>query len=182
MEIIASKLAGCFELKPRIFQDARGLFIKPFAKSLFTELGLETDFVEDFYSVSKQSVARGLHFQVPPRDGAKLVTCLAGRIKDVVVDIRTGSPTYGEYVEFDLDAATANLVYVPRGFAHGFYVPAGEAIVYYKVTSEYDQAADAGILWDSAAVPRPNDAIFSERDKSFPSLRQWQSPFKWNGR
>lgn len=178
MEFQPTKLPGCFEIFPAASKDARGSFVKFFHQRLFAENGLETRFVEDFYSVSRQGVLRGLHFQTPPHAGAKLVACLSGSVLDAVVDLRVGSPAYGRFATFTLNAEKGTLLYVPAGFAHGFYVTQGPALTLYKAASLHDAAHDAGIKWDSAGIPWPDSSpLISERDGRFPSLADFKSPF-----
>lgn len=180
IELKPSKISGCFELQPRVIEDARGRFVKVFHEQAFKTQGLETNFAEEYYSVSHKNVVRGLHFQRPPMDHVKMVYCVAGEVMDVVVDLRVGSPTYGQCELFELSAAKANSVYIPKGMAHGFCVLSQQAIMVYKVSSIYSPEHDAGILWSSADIPWPTtDAILSVRDESFPKLDQFESPFRY---
>jgi dTDP-4-dehydrorhamnose 3,5-epimerase len=177
-----SCIAGCFELRPRVMHDTRGRFVKVFHKPAFQALGLEADFSEEYYSVSQKGVLRGLHFQLPPHDHAKLVYCVAGTVLDVVVDLRTDSPTYGQHAAFELSAEAANMVYMPRGVAHGFYVLSESAVLVYKVSTVYAPDADAGIRWDSAGIQWPDeDPLVSLRDQGLPPLAQFTSPFTLAG-
>lgn len=180
IHLVATPLPGCWEIRCRAFEDARGRFVKTFHAAAFAEAGLETGFVEDYYSVSRQGVLRGLHFQVPPQDHVKLVYAIAGSVLDAVVDLRVGSPTYGRHHLVELSAASANALYIPKGLAHGFYVPRGEAVMVYKVTSLYSPAHDGGILWNSAGISWPDqEPQLSERDRGFLPLDQFQSPFRY---
>ncbi|MDD2719894.1 MAG: dTDP-4-dehydrorhamnose 3,5-epimerase [Gallionella sp.] len=173
-----SCLAGCFELQPKAFDDNRGRFVKVFHEQAFAEQGLETGFAEEYYSLSHKNVVRGLHFQLPPMDHVKMVYCVSGEVLDVVVDLRVGSPTYGQHALFALSAGKANSVYIPKGMAHGFCVLSEQAIMVYKVSTIYSPAHDAGILWDSAGIPWPlSQAIVSARDQGFPTFDQFVSPF-----
>ena len=143
----------------------------------------ESDFtaVEEFYSHSRQRVLRGLHFQRPPAESAKLVHCLWGRILDVVVDLRLGSPTYGRHAAFELCGERADMLFVPVGLAHGFYVVSAEALVLYKSTRAYSPQHDAGIHWASAGIAWPDpQPIVSARDGQFPPLAEYQSPFRFS--
>jgi dTDP-4-dehydrorhamnose 3,5-epimerase len=159
------------------FADQRGEFIKTFQATLFAEHGIEFHLAEQFFSTSKAGVLRGLHFQIPPFDHAKLVFCLTGRILDVVVDLRKSSPAFGKFAAFTLDAEKAHGLFIPSGFAHGFYAET-DATVFYNVSSVHQPSADAGIHWQSIGYPWPNDApIISERDGKFPALEAFQSPF-----
>jgi dTDP-4-dehydrorhamnose 3,5-epimerase len=173
-----TELPGCFELQSKVFQDERGLFIKTFHSEMFTEIGLQTEWAEEFYSISHKGVLRGLHFQIPPHDHDKLVYCVSGEILDVVVDLRIGSPSYGKTCIFELRADIANMVYIPRGMAHGFYTLSDSAAMVYKVSTVHAPSNDAGILWNSVDVPWPNtNPTISQRDRSFPTLSDFVSPF-----
>ena len=156
----------------------RGRFVKIFHEPSYTALGLETNFAEEYYSVSHKNVIRGLHFQVPPMDHVKMVYCLEGHALDVVLDLRVGSPTYGQFEVFELNSSNSNSIYIPKGMAHGFCALSENTIMVYKVSTVYSPAHDAGILWNSADIPWPtSDAVLSERDQSFPTLAQFKSPF-----
>ena len=179
-ELIATSIPGCWEVRCKVFEDARGRFVKTFHAGAFAKSGLETGFVEEYYSVSRQGVLRGLHFQMPPDDHVKLVYAVTGSVLDVVVDLRVGSPTYGQYHLVELSASSANALYVPKGLAHGFYVPRGEAVMVYKVSSLYSPVHDSGILWNSVGIPWPDQQpVLSERDRSFTSFEKFQSPFRY---
>ncbi len=175
-----SNLVGCIELQPNVIEDARGKFIKVFHQQAFDASGLETSFLEEYYSVSCKNVIRGLHFQLPPMDHVKLVYCVEGSVMDAVLDLRVGSPTYGQHALLELSAAKGNIIYIPRGMAHGFCVLSGHAVMVYKVSSIYSQEHDSGVRWDSAGIPWPTaHAVLSARDESFPSLDQFVSPFHY---
>lgn len=178
MNLIQTTMAGCFEIQPRIFEDSRGRFIKPFQQSWMLEHGLEGGFSEDFYSVSAKGVLRGLHFQEPPHDQAKLVYCTRGAAFDVAVDLRRHSKTYGRFQAFELTAAKGNSLYLPKGFAHGFYALEDGTTIVYKVSAEYSPAHDKGVLWSSLGIPWPNPSpVVSVRDAAFPKLADYVSPF-----
>ncbi len=182
IERIPTKLPGTFELRPRKMVDHRGAFIKVFQSSLFEQDGLESGFVEQYYSVSEANVLRGMHFQTPPSDHAKLVYCTHGTAMDVLLDLRRGSPTYGQFDIVELSGAKSNAMYVPRGVAHGFYVVQAPVIMLYNVTSEYDPGHDAGIAWNSFGAPWPStNPVVSDRDARFPALRDFESPFRFQG-
>jgi dTDP-4-dehydrorhamnose 3,5-epimerase len=175
-----TSLPGCCELQPQVRRDARGTFVKVFEREAFRSLDLRTDFAEEYYSTSLQGVLRGMHFQVPPYEHAKLVYCVHGSVLDAVIDLRRGSPTFGHYTTLDLSAAHGNALYVPAGLAHGFYVLSEVAIMVYMVTSSYAPAADKGVRWDSVPIPWPvSNPVLSERDRDFPLLKDWESPFIW---
>ncbi len=183
MNIIKTNIAGCFEIYPDVFKDERGAFVKTFHQDIFDKHGLTTDFAEEYYSCSKKGVLRGFHFQLPPHDYVKIVYCVFGTVMDAVVDLRKGSRTYGQHAVFELSGEKANALYLERGLAHGYYVMSDFAIVMYKVTTIYAPEHDFGILWNSAGVPWPDDMpILSKRDKGFPPLCQFESPFIYGSR
>lgn len=175
-------IKGCYEITPRIQQDQRGFFVKTFHKDIFASQKLVTEFTEEYYSVSHKGVLRGLHFQTPPADHIKMVYCVLGEVMDVVVDLRIGSPTYGQYASFELTAKKANMIYIPKGLAHGFYVTSEQAILMYKVTTVYSPEHDTGIRWNSVGIPWPDTApIISRRDNSFGEFADFISPFRYGG-
>lgn len=178
MNIIQTNIPGCFEIQPDVIKDERGTFVKTFHQDIFDKYGLVTNFAEEYYSCSKKRVLRGFHFQLPPHDHAKIVYCVSGTIMDAIIDLRKGSPTCGKHTVFELSGEKENGLYLEKGIAHAFYVVSHFAIVMYKVTTAYAPEYDAGILWNSAAVQWPEDMpILSARDKSFPPLGQFESPF-----
>jgi dTDP-4-dehydrorhamnose 3,5-epimerase len=173
-----NKIPGCFELLPKVQKDLRGKFVKVFHKEFFLQTGIETDFVEEYYSVSRKGVIRGMHFQLPPQAHAKLVYCIKGKVLDVILDLRKGSPAYGNYEVINMDADKANCVYIPKGLAHGFYAICDDTVMIYKVSTIYSPAHDAGILWNSFGMDWPiNNPILSPRDQTFPPLSVFQTPF-----
>lgn len=175
-------LPGCHILTPRVARDARGAFVKTFHREVFAAAGLRHDFVEEYYSVSRRGVLRGLHFQAPPHDHAKLVYCTAGTVLDAVVDLRAGSPTFGHHRIVPLGSRQRNLVYIAPGLAHGFYVTSASATLVYKTTSVYSPEHDCGIRWDSAGIAWPDASpLLSERDRGFPALRDFRTPFVFAG-
>lgn len=178
MEIKPTGIPGCYEISLPVFCDDRGSFIKTFHYDEFVKYGLNTDWKEEYYSVSRQRVLRGLHLQLPPHDHEKLVYCTDGGVWDVVVDLRVGSSTYGKHAVFKLTAEKANMIYIPRGLAHGFYVTAQSATMFYKVATQYAQSHDTGILWSSVGIDWPDvNPVLSARDNSFPALSDFKSPF-----
>lgn len=175
---IPSALSGCFEIIPASYHDERGKFVKIFNSLTFDKLGIESNFVESFYTVSGSRVLRGMHFQLPPSDHAKLVYCISGAVMDVGVDLRKSSPTFGNYASFELNHKLSNAVYLPRGFAHGFYVREEPAIVAYAVTSHYDPERDSGIGWNSFGMVWPDlDPVISKRDAALIPFKNFKSPF-----
>lgn len=179
-ELKPSRITGCFELQPKVLEDARGRFVKVFHEHAFAAHGLETNFAEEYYSVSHKNVIRGMHFQSPPMDHVKMVYCVQGEVLDVVLDLRLDSPTYGQYDLFELSAAKANSIYIPKGMAHGFCVLSEQAIMVYKVGMVYSPQHDAGVLWDSAGILWPiQKPILSVRDMSFTKFDDFLSPFNY---
>jgi len=177
-EIRQLGIQGCFEIQPKILDDNRGRFVKIFNRDEYLSAALETSFAEEYYSISKKNVIRGMHFQIPPLDQVKLVYCTDGEVFDVVLDLRLDSPTYGEVNSLSLSRKKANLIYIPKGVAHGFCATSEEATLVYKVSTVYAPELDAGIAWDSIGVEWPTKSpIISERDKSFVSLSKFTSPF-----
>lgn len=179
-KIEPSKLAGCYKFSPKVIGDTRGRFVKIFHEPSYSALGLEINFAEEYYSVSHKNVIRGLHFQVPPVDHVKMVYCLEGHALDVVLDLRVGSPTYGQYEMFELNSINSSSIYIPKGMAHGFCALSENTIMVYKVSTVYSPAHDAGILWSSVGVQWPTtEPILSARDQSFLTLEQFESPFRY---
>ena len=176
MQVCATSFQNLFILKPHIFSDERGEFIKPFSAENFAESRLDYNFVEAFYSVSKKGVLRGMHFQIPPKEHTKLVFVSSGKIIDVVVDLRADSATYRQYFSVILD--NTNALYIPKGFAHGFLSLCDGTKVHYMQSSCYDTNCDYGIAFDSfgfdwecvAGEHNISDFIISPRDRNFETL------------
>ena len=171
-------------IEPRLFTDARGYFFESFSQKEFDEKVRPVQFVQDNESCSSYGVMRGLHFQRPPFTQAKLVRCVRGAVLDVAVDIRRGSPTYGQYVAVELTENNHRQFFIPQGFAHGFAVLSDVAIFQYKCDNFYHPEADGGIniLDGSLGIDWriPTDhAILSEKDIKHPLLRDFDSPFEY---
>lgn len=180
MEIVETKLPGCLTIHIHKKEDNRGFFVKTYHKNNFKKFGLETNFVEEYYSYSVQRVVRGLHFQIPPMHHTKLVYCPFGKILDAVVDLRKGSPTYKFHDVIEISSKKGNLLYIPPGLAHGFAVLSNAAVVVYNVTTVYSPECDMGILWNSADIPWPHSSpVISERDKTLTPLKDFDSPFTY---
>ena len=184
MEIIKTGIEGLLILEPRIFQDARGYFFESFSQREFEEKVGPVHFVQDNESMSTYGVMRGLHFQRPPYTQTKLVRCVSGRVLDVAVDIRQGSPTYGQHVAVELTAENHRQFFIPKGFAHGFAVLSETAVFQYKCDEFYHPEADAGIsiLDESLGIDWriPTDkAILSDKDTRHGVLADFQSPFTY---
>ncbi len=183
MELTQTRLSGCYEVQPKLFPDSRGRFAKLFSGEVFAAAGLTANFPELACSVSTKGVLRGLHFQLPPADHAKVVFCVEGKVVDVVVDIRVNSPTYGQHLVIELDADRGNGLYIPRGFAHGFYVPVEKAVFVYKIETPWAPKLDAGLAWDSVGVHWPDKSpILSDKDRKLPRLSDFQSPFRYEAK
>jgi len=176
--VVSTVIPGCFELRPTVTRDSRGFFSKVFHKPLWQDLGLATEFAEEYVTYSLPWTLRGLHFQLPSMAHDKVVLCLSGNAFDVAVDLRKGSPAYGKHVAVNLSSMQTNALYIPAGVAHGFCVTGSEALLYYKLTTVYSPAHDSGIRWDSAGIIWPmTDPILSDRDRSLPALSDFESPF-----
>jgi dTDP-4-dehydrorhamnose 3,5-epimerase len=175
----ATALPGCLELLPFRQEDARGWFLKTYHEPSFSELGLALDWQEEFVTRSHAGVVRGMHFQEPPHDQVKLVTCLSGKVLDVALDLRTDSPTYGQCAALELSGELGNAFYLPAGLAHGFLALEEGSTLLYRVSRAYAPEHDAGILWSSIPLAWPVDAPrVSERDQALPPLQTYASPFR----
>lgn len=184
MNVIETGIEGLLILEPRIFQDARGYFFESFSQREFEEKVGPVRFVQDNESMSTYGVMRGLHFQRPPYTQSKLVRCVSGRVLDVAVDIRLGSPTYGQHVAVELTAENHRQFFIPKGFAHGFAVLSETAVFQYKCDEFYHPEADDGIsiLDGSLGIDWriPTDkAVLSEKDTRHGMLADFQSPFTY---
>ncbi|MFO7841235.1 MAG: dTDP-4-dehydrorhamnose 3,5-epimerase family protein [Fidelibacterota bacterium] len=166
----------CIEM-PR-FEDPRGSFTKNFADKLFRELGISLKIREMYYSVSGKNVIRGMHFQNPPAEHAKYVHVLNGAVRDVVLDLRKDSATYGSSADIILSAENHRSLFIPAGFAHGFLSLQDHTIMQYSVSSEHSPAHDDGILWNSFSYEWGiDDPVLSERDKKLRKFSEFKSPF-----
>jgi dTDP-4-dehydrorhamnose 3,5-epimerase len=173
-----TEIPGCALVHLTRHTDARGDFVKAFQRDTYAASDLDPAVAELYWSTSVRGVIRGLHFQTPPHAHAKTVTVVSGAIQDVVVDLRTGSPTFGEHVSFLITESEPAAVHVPVGCAHGFQVTSAEAVVAYLVGTEHAPEHDHGIRWDSAGVEwTVPDPIVSERDAALPALADFASPF-----
>lgn len=167
-------------VEAQAFSDERGFFIESFKESIFNANGINTRFIQDNYSHSIKGVIRGLHYQKAPKAQAKLMMALRGEIFDVAVDLRKGSPTYGKWVGEILSDKNLRLLYAPEGFAHGFCVLSDQADVLYKVSSEYSQEHERGILWNDPelAIKWPADKpIVIKKDLQLPTLKNADNNF-----
>lgn len=182
MEIIDTAISEVKILKPRIFNDSRGYFFESFSERDFRINVADVHFVQDNQSKSSFGVIRGLHFQAPPHAQAKLVRCVAGKVLDVAVDIRKGSPTYGQYVAVELSAENQLQLFIPHGFAHGFSVLSETAVFQYKCDNYYCPESEGGVnLFDPDIavdwrIPR-DKAIISDKDSVRENLSNFKTPF-----
>ena len=185
MEVIKTDIEGVVIIEPRVFKDARGYFFESFSQREFEEKVRKINFVQDNESMSSYGVMRGLHFQRPPFAQSKLVRCVKGAVLDVAVDIRKGSPTYGQHVAIKLTEDNHRQFFIPSGFAHGFAVLSDVAVFQYKCDNYYAPQADGGIsILDSELgidwhIPLDN-AILSEKDTLHPCLSNFDSPFSFD--
>ena len=184
MKFIKTEIQDLYVIEPSVFEDERGYFLESFNLEKFQENIGFVEFVQDNESKSFKGVLRGLHYQKPPFNQAKLVRCIEGRVLDVAVDIRKGSPTYGKHVAIELSGENKKQLFVPKGFVHGFSVLSKTAVITYKVDNRYAPEYDAGIRFDDEALQidwrLPQEAIqLSEKDKELPSFKDLDSPFNF---
>lgn len=182
MKLVNTKLEGVFIIEPAVHSDSRGFFMESYSKQKFSDLGLNFDLIQDNHSLSAQAgVIRGLHYQSSPKAQTKIVRVLTGAIYDVAVDIRQGSPTYGEWVGVILSEENKRQLIVPKGFAHGFCTITANTNVLYKVDEVYSPEHDRGILWNDPDlnVDWPtNSPILSDKDKILPLFKTLQQQFE----
>ena len=179
------EIAGLHLVEPKKFGDHRGFFSETYNRQRLTEAGFAAEFVQDNHSLSGETgVVRGLHFQSPPFAQAKLVRVVRGAILDVAVDIRRGSPTFGDHAAVELSAANWRQLLVPAGFAHGFVTLEPDTEVVYKVTAYYAPEHDHGILWSDPDIgvdwsAAPGAPVLSDKDRVAPGLAGFETPFLW---
>jgi len=186
MPFVSTGIAGLLVFEPRVFDDSRGYFFEAYNAQTFLQEGIEYQFVQDNQSSSTYGVIRGLHYQSDPFAQTKLVRAIEGRILDVAVDIRKGSPTYGKVFSIELSAANKKQLLIPKGFAHGFSVLSETAVVLYKCDAFYNKASDGGIFYADPSLAIdwqvPLDkAIVSEKDQQLPLLADSRHDFKYEG-
>ena len=184
MKFIKSEIPDVYIIEPSVFGDNRGYFLESFNLEKFEENVYPIKFVQDNESKSSKGVLRGLHFQKPPFDQAKFVRCVEGKVMDVAVDIRKGSPTYGKHVAVELSGDNRRQLFIPRGFAHGFAVLSETAIFSYKVDNTYAPEYDAGIKYDDKELNidwglTEGEVQLSAKDKKLISFKDLDSPFKF---
>ena len=183
MKFIKTKIEDLIILEPTVFGDKRGYFLESYNKDKFEEIVGKISFVQDNESKSLKGVLRGLHFQKPPFDQAKLVRCIEGKVLDVAVDLRNESKTYGQHLAIELSSENKKQLFVPRGFAHGFLVLSESAIFSYKVDNNYAPDFDAGIKWNDIKLNikwglKESEIIVSEKDTKLTLFSELESPFQ----
>lgn len=185
MKVLTTEIEGVVILEPDIFGDARGYFFESYSQRTFDESVRPVRFVQDNESKSRRGVLRGLHFQTGRFAQSKLVRVVRGRVLDVAVDIRRGSPTFGRHVAVELTGENHRQLFIPRGFAHGFSVLSDEAVFQYKCDNLYAPEAEGAIAWDDPAIGidwrlDPAEAILSEKDRHHPKLSEAPELFDYN--
>lgn len=183
MNIIHTEIPDVLIVEPRVFGDSRGYFFESFSERRFKELVADVDFVQDNESKSSFGVVRGLHFQKPPYTQAKLVRVVKGKVLDVAVDLRKGSPTYGKYVSVEISEENHRQVYIPKGFAHGFAVLSEEAVFQYKCDAYYEPKSEGAIAWNDPDLNidwklMPEQVLLSDKDRNHPCMQDFDSPFE----
>ena len=184
MQIEHSALPGVMILTPARFGDARGFFSESWSRKRLAEAGIDLDFVQDNHSVSARAgTLRGLHFQSPPHAQAKLVRCGRGALWDVAVDIRAGSPSYGQWVGVDLTAENGRQLLIPAGFLHGFVTRTDDTEIVYKCSDYYAPDCDGAVAWDSVGIDwgLTEAPILSAKDAAAPALAAFRTPFTYEG-
>lgn len=180
MTIEKTTIEGLLIVTPQILGDDRGFFMEVYNADKFADLGLPTEFRQDNHSSSIRGVLRGLHFQLPPKPMGKLVRCTRGKIWDVALDLRKNSPTYKQSFGLELSALNSKMLWIPAGFAHGFYA-LEDSEVLYKCTHTYDKAGDGNVAWNDPEFnvdwPLFGEPILSNRDLAAPQLKDLDLPF-----
>ncbi|RLD87755.1 MAG: dTDP-4-dehydrorhamnose 3,5-epimerase [Bacteroidetes bacterium] len=181
MEIVETRISDLYVVKPTVFKDNRGYFFESYNKEVFLRSGIDQNFVQDNESKSAKGVLRGLHFQKPPFAQGKLVRVIKGAVRDVAVDLRKSSPTYGQWASIDLTEDNKWMYWVPPGFAHGFITLEDDTVFFYKCTNVYNKSSEGAIRWDDPdlnidwGVENP---LLSDKDKVSPLFKDFVTPFK----
>lgn len=182
MEIIETNIPDVKIVRPNVFRDARGYFMESFRATTFEEHGISTDFVQDNQSLSAKGILRGLHFQKPPYSQAKLVRVVQGAVLDVAVDIRKGSPFYGQHVSQRLDTENMLQLFIPTGFAHGFLTLEDDTVFQYKCGDYYNKESEGSILWNDPELGidwGAENPTLSDKDKNSGLFADFESPFEY---
>lgn len=182
MKVTETSIQGLLIIEPKIFNDDRGYFYESYNKSKFADIGITCDFIQDNQSFSHKGAVRGLHGQANPFAQSKLVRVISGSVLDVALDIRTGSPTYGQHVSIELSAENKLQFWIPAGFLHGFAVLENNTVFSYKVDNYYDKASEIGVIWNDAALNinwgiEHGEELVSPKDEILPTFGEFVSPF-----
>ena len=173
---LKTKLEGLIIIEPSVFADDRGFFMETYSKKVFADNGINVEFVQDNHSRSTKGVLRGLHFQKDPFAQDKLIRCTRGEVFDVAVDIRKDSPTFGQYEAILISEENKKMVFIPKGFAHGFLVLSDVADFQYKCSNFYNKESEGGLLWNDPELkidwPQIENIILSEKDQNWPKLSE----------
>jgi len=175
-KFIQTKIAGLVIVEPDVFTDDRGFFMESYNQQVFTQNGIDVNFIQDNHSQSTKGVLRGLHFQKPPFTQDKLIRCPRGEVFDVAVDLLPGSATFGQYESVVLSETNKTMFFIPKGFAHGFLVLSDVAYFQYKCSNFYHKESEAGLLWNDPDLninwPQLDNLILSDKDKLWPTLKE----------
>jgi dTDP-4-dehydrorhamnose 3,5-epimerase len=180
MNVIKTKIEGLLILEPQIWQDERGYFYETYQLEKFKAFGIDILFVQDNQSLSSKGTLRGLHFQKPPYHQAKLVRVVRGRVLDVAVDLRKGSPTYGHYEKVELSDQNHLQFFIPSGFAHGFLSLEDDTVFTYKCSNYYNKSSEGGLLWNDPEIQIDwsfSSPLVSAKDQILPGLAGFETPF-----
>ena len=173
---------GCYLMTPTVLMESTCDLIRVFNDTQFNIYGLSTDFKEEYYAIAKPGVVRGMHYQAPPEEHDKLITCIIGEIQDVVIDLRKSSKTYGKYVSVELNEFNKELIYVPKGCAHGYYIKGNkDALIFYKVTKPFKDEYRGGVHFDSLDIPwefEKKTVGVEEWDGKLSKFEEFESPFE----
>jgi dTDP-4-dehydrorhamnose 3,5-epimerase len=180
MQIQTTPIEGLLIIQPQVFEDPRGYFYESYNKQKFTEAEIDFEFIQDNQSLSQKGIIRGLHFQAPPFEQGKLVRVIQGAVKDVVVDIRKNSKTFGQHFSINLTAENRTMFFIPPGFAHGFETLEDDTVFLYKCTNVYNKESEGGLLWNDPFLNinwQNNNPLISDKDKILPTFENLISPF-----
>ncbi|MGC9796388.1 dTDP-4-dehydrorhamnose 3,5-epimerase [Fervidobacterium riparium] len=185
MKLIETELPGVYIIEPKVFGDERGWFMETYSRKVFKELGIDVEFVQDNHSYSKHKYTlRGIHFQNNPMAQSKLVRCTRGKILDIAVDLRRGSPTYKKWIAIELSADDKKMLFIPKGFGHAFLTLTDDVEVQYKVGEYYSKEHDRSIRWDDPELNidwPTKEPILSEKDRNAPYLKDSDCNFVYEG-
>lgn len=182
MKVVEEPMPGLKLIEPTVFEDQRGYFFESYNDDKFKELGIDVTFIQDNQSLSQANVVRGLHFQAPPHAQDKLIRVIKGCVLDVAVDVRKGSPTYGQVYSHEINETNKLQLFIPKGFAHGFATLEDQTIFYYKCTNLYNKESEGGVLWNDPDLNidwKVANPILSEKDHHNPKMADFDSPFTY---